>query len=580
MRGGHDSGQKARFLKLINTPMFTAYSQQIRRGVFLVAAIFAAFFILAALPKPANAALPTLERIGKTNDFSNYSEFITIHGNYAYVPTYKRMNIIDISNPSKPLLAGWYDFEDHRPSESAVSKDGKYLYVSGSEYQVHILNVSDKSNVQLVGWYDVGASTSSIAISADGTTMYVANAYEMHICDISGDPTYPVKLSEIGYSFVKRMIPSSGGKYLYMVRSTDGFSIADVSNPSNPVHITTNDDISFAVSDLQVSIDEKYAYVIGGDYLNVVDMSNKLNPVRISRFESGSGTRGVGLAGSMAYVTSHSGLYAIDVSTPTTPRRKVVNTDFTLGKRLEAIGDKVYAPGYSNLSVFKYDPNPVTKPSAGKFVEKTGKKIVMKYSGSTVTSAKVTFKKNSKKGKKLGRRKMNITNSRVKKAIKGKLFKKIRTVRRKGNRVWGKVKICNSAGCDSKTFILPALFKPELYEREYAGTWNQKEYCGYAVSGAAGLGSMRFKSFSKRGKLKEGYLVDESKGMSVPLTSGEIWRNKKGYNRIKVKFSLANGSGEAVVKGRITPKMLKGVYENRYYGGCDWNGTISFARKK
>jgi len=95
--------------------------------------------------------------------------------------------------------------------------------------------------------------------------------------------------------------------------------ILDISNPANPVKLGQVVTPS-VVSGIKVS--GNYAYVADeSDGLRIIDVSNPTNPQEVGFFDTGSYARGVSINGNYAYVADESdGLRIIDVSNPTSPQ--------------------------------------------------------------------------------------------------------------------------------------------------------------------------------------------------------------------------------------------------------------------
>jgi len=101
----------------------------------------------------------------------------------------------------------------------------------------------------------------------------------------------------------------------YAFTSTDvGFSVFDVSDPSNPFQVNTFRNSGGKVDDLVVR--DKYAYV-GSGFLSVFDISNPEAPFLAGEFFVGGKPQNMVVAGNFAYVLDfESGLHVIDITDP------------------------------------------------------------------------------------------------------------------------------------------------------------------------------------------------------------------------------------------------------------------------
>jgi hypothetical protein len=117
--------------------------------------------------------------------------------------------------------------------------------------------------------------------------------------------------------------------------------------------------------------DERSSLAIAGNYvylagtwgparLEIIDVSDPVNPRRVGGCDTSANARAVAVAGRYAYVVSSSdGLRVIDISDPANPRRLGGNSAFT-GWNVAVSGDKVYvAAGEDGLIILNtYQPPP------------------------------------------------------------------------------------------------------------------------------------------------------------------------------------------------------------------------------
>jgi hypothetical protein len=78
---------------------------------------------------------------------------VTVAGNYAYVAGLSNgMKVVDISNPTDPIVAGTYDIETHMPY--AIEVIGRYVYLADYSAGLHIVDISDPTDPVGAGYYD------------------------------------------------------------------------------------------------------------------------------------------------------------------------------------------------------------------------------------------------------------------------------------------------------------------------------------------------------------------------------------------------------------------------------------------
>jgi len=106
------------------------------------------------------------------------------------------------------------------------------------------------------------------------------------------------------------------GNYAYVADHDAGLQVIDVSNPTNCVRVGGYDTGGSAFG---VAVAGNYAYVTDGYAgLQVINVSNPTNCVRVGGYHAAGLTLSVAVAGSYAYMAINGGLFrVIDVSNPT-----------------------------------------------------------------------------------------------------------------------------------------------------------------------------------------------------------------------------------------------------------------------
>jgi len=142
---------------------------------------------------------------------------VAISGDYAYVADYdygSGLQVIDISNPTVPMLAGSCDAPG---SACGVAISGDYAYVADWGSGLQVIDISNPTAPALAGSYDTPHDARGVAISGD---------------------------------------------YAYVADGTSGLQVIDISNPTVPTLAGSYDTPGYAYS---VAISGDYAYV--ADYV-------------------------------------------------------------------------------------------------------------------------------------------------------------------------------------------------------------------------------------------------------------------------------------------------------------------------
>lgn len=212
---------------------------------------------------------------GKIDDSSNDVLDIFVEGNYLYAVTYAGgLLIIDISNPSRPVVTGKLnlDFETW-----AVVKKDNYVYIGNKTVGLQIVNVSNPFVPQLIGSYSIMSLTH---IQIEGNKIYGSTTNGIKIIDISNQ-TSPILLGSINISDFSAYETYFSNNYLYAINKPNKtIKTYDVSDPSNIALIneTTSETIDFRSI---IGFQDKL-YVAAGagtsGRLYIYDISTKSSP--------------------------------------------------------------------------------------------------------------------------------------------------------------------------------------------------------------------------------------------------------------------------------------------------------------
>jgi hypothetical protein len=266
----------------------------------------------------------------------NGARSVYVSGKYAYVAVEigDRLAVIDISDPTDPILVG--ELQDgitggRLDGAYSVYVSGEYAYATSSNNDsFQIIDVSNPSTPVFAGQLGSDRLDGAYSVYVSGKYAYVT-AYvddSLQIIDIS-DASAPVFAGELQNS--SRLNGAWGvyvsGGYAYVTSSNnDSFQIIDVSNPSSPSFAGQLVDSDRLVSAKSVYVSGKYAYVTayGDDSLQIIDISNASAPVFAGELDSSSrlnGANSVYVSGKYAYVATrlNNSLKVIDISNASAP---------------------------------------------------------------------------------------------------------------------------------------------------------------------------------------------------------------------------------------------------------------------
>ncbi len=232
-----------------------------------------------------------------TNNGSGSLSWTTVSGSSSINPWVSSGTIVSLATSTNSVGIG-------------TSTPTARLSVSGS-----ISNVLDgNSGITQVG--TLGVYGRSLYVS--GKYAYIADdsANALRIIDIS-NPKNPVAISTTTIGSTPRGIYVSG-KYAYIPSYTNNtISIFDVTNPKAPVQVGS----AGITSPYTVFVSGRYAYANSTTTMAVIDVSNPLAPVQVGAVGVGSTPMSIYVSGHYAYVANYgsNNISVIDISNPASP---------------------------------------------------------------------------------------------------------------------------------------------------------------------------------------------------------------------------------------------------------------------
>ncbi len=245
------------------------------------------------------------------------------YGELGYAPGFMGTDIYDFSNPALPVLKGFVSHGGYIGSKAIVN--GR-LFVQKviMEDKLQIFDLSQPLNPGELGLFPAFDGTEAVLVK-DGIVYTAANRGGLRIFDFSqsDDPL----IAQIDFSG-KVVDLAMQNDYLFLAESEYGMRVVNVTDPAHPFvagefHPNTNS----AVGD--IIIDGQYAYLIGGPYNDVIDISDPENPEYIADIPSaGINAQGQVLNSYLYLADQYNGLKIMDVSDPqNVTLLKTVETD-------------------------------------------------------------------------------------------------------------------------------------------------------------------------------------------------------------------------------------------------------------
>ena len=280
---------------------------------------------------------------------------LVVAGNYAYISTedvYRSwgydcrgsLDIVDISNPARPVEVGSLSNEDKVPLGLAVVENCTYLaYRASGSGGLQIIDISDPSNPVEVSSYEISVSDFKVS----GHYAYITNEEGLRILDISS-PTKPVEVGSFNVSQGLETVVVAGN-YAFVAEVNDteeegNLHIVDISNPANPVEVSLYE---FSGYDPEVAVERHYVFIAAAPCrFYILDISNPAQPVKVDFSFGPPCVEKVELAGSFAYTIDGSGrLSIVDISHPANQKEVGYANLSRVTSRLAVSGNYAYVAG-------------------------------------------------------------------------------------------------------------------------------------------------------------------------------------------------------------------------------------------
>ena len=286
---------------------------------------------------------------------------LAVAGNRAYIGMGRSLIVQDISDPSHPVEMGRSSLLPSSIRDIAIS--GNYAYIANDHDGLQIIDISNPYKPVRVGGFRIERLVCAVAVS--GAYAYVFDDFgNLYVIDVS-EPTGPFQAGcyaiPMYYGPMMYSDVVVSGHYAYITNNEIGLIIVDVSDPANPRKVGA---YGGASSSCSVAVSGIYAYFVCDGGLQIIDLSNPASPQKIGEYASENGS--VAVAGTRVYLSNWK-LQVIDVSDPTSPVLEYENEAVNDFGVTVVSGDYLYGVSYgyglhtANIS----DPSNITVVSSG-----------------------------------------------------------------------------------------------------------------------------------------------------------------------------------------------------------------------
>ena len=313
-----------------------------------------AAFYPARFSRSYNVRLGSLTQVGSYYTGGS-AESVHVVGDFAYLADGDGgLQIIDISVPSDPARVGGYNSGGFVRSVQVV---GSYAYVADS-LGLDVLDISNPINTRRIGGYEAPGFPGRVHLAGDyayllGSDLKILNVKNpANVIPVGGRAYVPSGDFRVAGNYA--YIADPGVNNVEMGRLFVGLSILDISQPQQPVWVAKYESLTTEVA-TDVEVVGNHAYLLSGDKLDVVNISDPLKPNREGGYYIGLVAQGIEVAGNYAYVAlGKSGFEIIYLSDLTRPDGIAWHDTPGSVNRVQSVGKYVYvADGGAGLQIFE-----------------------------------------------------------------------------------------------------------------------------------------------------------------------------------------------------------------------------------
>ena len=204
----------------------------------------------------------------------------------------------------------------------------------GVGQQLVVFDVTDpRAPVQVAEVKELGDSVQDIQVIGD-LAFIATGTTGLHIIDVS-NPAQPVKISSSKTPGMVTGVYVADG-YAFLTAGGAGLLILDISDPANPAAVALSRTHAW---DTNVFVSDGYAYVASGEEgVRIVDIADPTKPLTIGRIQTPNDANGLFVDDDHIFIAAGSGgLQIVNISDPFNPQQvAVVDTGYTRRVHVDA----------------------------------------------------------------------------------------------------------------------------------------------------------------------------------------------------------------------------------------------------
>jgi len=256
-----------------------------------------------------------------------YLDCVAFQGNIGFGGA-DALRIVDLSDPLNLVFLSEYNL---RGPAKGIAVDGSTLYVlyddpDFKKGSIEVIDITDVSSPVFVSRRALGHFSGRVSVSVSGNLLAISDSYGVGLIDTS-DPALPRIVGIYEPSESEYVLTIDLSENTLQVLTAERFwepygsaylTIVDISNPSDPAPVGI---VELGPADDGISLISagNLTYAASGTF-NIVDVSDRFNPVVLDSYSEPRGLHDIVLVGSIACMISDDMLELIDVSEPSIPR--------------------------------------------------------------------------------------------------------------------------------------------------------------------------------------------------------------------------------------------------------------------
>jgi hypothetical protein len=253
--------------------------------------------------------------------YSSYYPFdamrnVVKQGNYVYLADFDcGIWVVDVSDPAHPVAAG--SLACGLVLDLAVS--GTHIYAALEDQGLGVIDCTNSDSMYVVSIFDTPGIAEGVCVR--GNIVYVADLYSTRVVNVS-DPNHPYEENYYNNLYGFPIEVALAGHYAYVAYGYCGLQIVDISEPAFPQPIGS---CATPADARGISVQDSFAYVAdGGSGLRIINIHNPQSPYETGFWCPSSvevDINSVAVSGNYAYLAGYPGIEILDISNPQNPIR-------------------------------------------------------------------------------------------------------------------------------------------------------------------------------------------------------------------------------------------------------------------